>query len=344
MENNVKVRTFVGIDAHSRHCSIKAIDNQGGFLLEVEIPTTRYSLRKALAGLPGPVWVMLESSAIAPFVKDCIQSCVDRTIVCETRENRWIAKSEDKGDDVDADRLARLVRMGEFKEVHVPRGLARDRRELVSYSRKAVGNVNRLQSRIKSKYREHGFFPQGGEVYGAEGRKAWLAKIKRSHVRLLLEILYEEFDASVQARDAIFEQLRLAMCATREYKHLKTMPGVGPVTSAILVGVIDDPHRFDRKNQLWKYSGLGVVNRWSADSSRAKVGGSRSGNRLMKYAAMTAAKSATGDKRTDRFSRHYRKMVGAGVKPSMARRTVARNILATALAMMKSGQVYRESP
>lgn len=70
--------------------------------METAVPTTVRHLRKALRNLRGPAWVMLESSTMAPFVKQCIKPVVDRVIVCETRENRWIAKSEDKGDPKDA--------------------------------------------------------------------------------------------------------------------------------------------------------------------------------------------------------------------------------------------------
>ena len=63
---------------------------------------------------------MVESSSLAPLLKEWLDPVVDRVIVCETRENRWIARSEDKSDPADADRLARLLRMGEFKAVHVP--------------------------------------------------------------------------------------------------------------------------------------------------------------------------------------------------------------------------------
>jgi len=129
MESTQGVSSFVGIDAHSHHCSIKALNAQGERLLELSVRTNPRELRKALHGLPGPVWAMLESSCLAGFVKDAIEREVTRVIVCETRENRWIAKSEDKSDPADADRLARLLRLGEFKEVYVPKGLGRDRRE-----------------------------------------------------------------------------------------------------------------------------------------------------------------------------------------------------------------------
>ncbi len=127
---------------------------------------------------------------------------------------------------------------------------------------------------------------------------------------------------------------------TREHQVLKTIPGIGDLLASIMAAIIDDPWRFPSKRQLWSYSSLGVRSRWSGDPGKALVKGSNSGNRMMKYAAISAAKAALrGD---NRFSRHHQKMVGEGVSPAMARRTVARQILAVALAMLKSGVSYED--
>ena len=340
MENTKGVAVFAGIDAHTNHCSIKAIDRQGENLLEIEVPTTRRRLQSALRDFPSPVWVMVESSCVGPFVKDCLERHVDRVVVCETRENRWIARSEDKSDLADADRLARLLRMGEFKEVFVPAGLARDRREVLRLYDKVNGDVVRVKNRIKSKYREHGIRAKGSSVYHPEHRSSWLDKIRRSHVVRGLEVLYLELDTTLDCRDQLNDELIKLVRNTKEHKLLKSIPGIGPKISAMMSIIIVDADRFPDKRNLWSYSGLGLKSRSSGDASRALVGGSSGGNRLLKYAAMTAA---TNCLRSDnRFSRHYRKMLDEGKDPAMARRTVARKILATALSMLKSGEPYND--
>jgi transposase len=341
MQETNNVKTFVGIDAHSRQCSIKAIGVQGEKILEQEVPTQARRLSQALKGLAQPACVIIESSAIAPFVKECIEGVVDRVIVCETRENRWISRSEDKSDQADADRLARLLRMGEYKDVHVPKGLSRDRREVLRLYQKAQGDSSRTKNRIKSKYREHGVAAEGKGVYTKKGRDKYLEKIRRPNVRFLFEVLYKKLDADRAAHDALLRRLVSMMKGTREHRLLKTIPGIGNINSAIIVCVIDDPFRFDKKRNLWRYSGLGLRSRWSGDPSRAHVKGTSGGNRLLKYAALNAANASVRGK--NRFSSHYKKMLRDGVDPAMAKRTVARQILAVALAMLKSGQAFHEA-
>ena len=43
-----------------------------------DVPASVSRLKGALRGLDSPVWVMVESSSMAPFVKDCIDGLVDR--------------------------------------------------------------------------------------------------------------------------------------------------------------------------------------------------------------------------------------------------------------------------
>jgi len=340
MERTDGVETFVGIDAHSKHCSIKAISRQGEDLLCRDVPTRPSALRKALSKLPGPVWVMVESSYLASYLQEHLEGAVDRLIVCETRENRWISRSENKGDQLDADRLCRLLRMGEFKAVHVPAGLCRDRREALRLYQKSQGDVSRTKNRIKVKYREHGVLLTGKAVYSESHRDQHLGLLERPQARFLVEVLYRKLVADEAARDELLSRLVTLMRGSREYTALKTIPGVGKVLAAVITAVIDDPDRFANKRKLWSYSALGVRSRWSSDPSKARVSGQKGGNRLLKYAALSAANAALRGE--NRFSRHYRKMIAAGSDPAMAKRTVARKILATALVLMKTGAAYED--
>ena len=121
---------------------------------------------------------------------------------------------------------------------------------------------------------------------------------------------------------------------------LQTIPGVGPVISALMISTIIDPNRFPDKRKLWKYAGLGVRRCWTSDPKYAKTGGSKSGNRVLKYAAMEAAiLCKIGD---NSLHRQWNKLVDDGLKPAMAQRTVARKILVIAWKMWKNGEVYCE--
>jgi transposase len=41
-------------------------------------------------------------------------------------------------------------------------------------------------------------------------------------------------------------------------KLLRQIPAIGPIRSALLVAILQTPHRFRTKRQLWAYSGFAV--------------------------------------------------------------------------------------
>lgn len=338
MVSHEDVRTFAGTDAHGVNCSLCAMSSEGKIRKEGSVATRPADLRDFVKDLKGPVWVMTESGMMAELVRDSLEGVVDRVVVCETRENRLISSSEDKSDAEDARRLARLLRINEYKEVYLPRRGGMDRRELVQAYEKVVGDKVRMKLRIRSKFRRYGVSVDSGEaVFAVEGREAWLKMVKAPTRRFILEELYEGLDSAEKRYRACSRKIKEMMSARREYRTWVEIPGMGVVLAAIFVAVIDDPARFANKHKLWRYAGLGVSKK-SSGGKREREKGSRQGNRLLKYAAMMAAHSAIrGD---NRFSRHYKEMIEARVAPAMALKTIARGILAAALAMAKKGQRY----
>jgi len=344
MQSVQQASVYLGIDAHAEHCTFCAIDKHGRVLVRRNVPTDTRQLRAAARALPEQTWAMVESSTMALFVKEALADVLDRVIVCETRENRLVAKSEDKSDDKDAWRLARLLRMGEFKEVHVPARPRQEIRELIHVYQKTVGDVVRAKNRINVKYGRHGVHITDS-AYG-DGRHDALKQLNRPGLKPVFDAMYGILDAAEEAKDDLDRALRARLSHTREYKLLKTIPGVGPVCAAIMVAIIDTPDRFPDKRHLWSYAGIGTTER-STGKVPVKKQGMRHGNRLLKYAAMTAAQNAI--KGENRFARHYRAMVEENKDPkkakraaAMAKKTAARAILATAWAMWKAGAAYRE--
>jgi len=44
----------------------------------------------------------------------------------------------------------------------------------------------------------------------------------------------------------------------KAWKLLRQIPGIGPIRAAVLMAVMQTPHRFRTKRQLWNYCGLGL--------------------------------------------------------------------------------------
>src|SRR5947209_18595088 len=49
------------------------------------------------------------------------------------------------------------------------------------------------------------------------------------------------------------------------WKRLCQIPAIGPIRAAVLLGILQTPHRFRTKRQLWNYGGLAIEMHSSAD-------------------------------------------------------------------------------
>ena len=129
------------------------------------------------------------------------------------------------------------------------------------------------------------------------------------------------------------------------WKRLRQIPGIGPIRAAVLMAVMQTPHRFRTKRQLWTYSGLGLETHDSGEyravqgqlqraKKQATVRGlNRDHNHdlkdIFKGAAMRAS-TAAGP-----LHDFYENLLAKGRKPTMARLTLARKIAAITLIVWK---------
>jgi hypothetical protein len=51
----------------------------------------------------------------------------------------------------------------------------------------------------------------------------------------------------------------------KAWKLLCQIPAIGPIRAAVLLGILQTPHRFRTKRQLWNYGGLAIEMHSSAD-------------------------------------------------------------------------------
>jgi transposase len=133
-------------------------------------------------------------------------------------------------------------------------------------------------------------------------------------------------------------------------RTLQTVPYLGPIRAALLLGRVQTPHRFRSKRQFWAYCGLALETRSSADfgyqngqvvRSHKPIfvrGLNRNHNHELKNLFKGAATTSTG--RQGPFRTFYEGLLGKGMVPAMARLTLARKIAAITLCVWKKGEAF----
>jgi len=122
-----------------------------------------------------------------------------------------------------------------------------------------------MMNRLKALYRSWAIPCAGEKVYSPRHRNAWLEKLSEPGVRRRAEQLYQQLDALVKIRREVRREL-----LTESQKHpatqlLRQVPRLGPIRVALLIALIQTPHRFRTKRQLWAYCGLALQTRASGE-------------------------------------------------------------------------------
>jgi hypothetical protein len=86
-------------------------------------------------------------------------------------------------------------------------------------------------------------------VYAPRYRAEWLAKIAKSGVRRRAGLYYRQFDALATVRQDARRELIDESRKHFAVKLLRQIHSIGPIRAALLVVLIQTPHRFRTKHQ-----------------------------------------------------------------------------------------------
>jgi transposase len=288
----------------------------------------------------------LEEGTWAAWLYDLIKPHVTELVVCNPRRNALL-KEGSKSDRIDARKLAELLRSNLVRSVYHGENGVRTLKELARSYLTISRDVGRVMSRLKAIYRSWGIPCTGKQVYAVRYRAQWLGKISEAGVHRRAEFYYQQFDTLRVLRQEVRRELQAEAEKHEAWKLLRAIPFIGPIRAALLIALIQTPHRFRTKRQLWTYSGFGIETHSSAEHryvqgelKRAKKpasirGLNRNHNHDLKNLFKSAATVAAA--KPGPFQEFYDRLVAKGIRPEMARLTLARKIAAITLIVWKKG-------
>jgi transposase len=337
---------YIGLDVHKESISIAVLNAAGKIVMECVIETKAITILQFLRGLRGDLHVTFEEGTSAAWLYDLIHPHVTEVVVCDPRQNALLNHGN-KSDRIDARKLADLLRSNQLNPVYHGEHGARALKELVRSYLTISKDVARVMTRVKALYRSWAIPCAGKQVYAACHRAEWLAKISELGVRRRAEFYYQQLDALRSLRREVRRELLEESKKHKAWKLLCQIPSIGPIRAAVLIGTLQTPHRFRTKRQLWTFSGLGIETHSSADHRcvdgqlrRSKKPVSIRGlnqnhnhdlKNLFKGAAIVASTKAGP------FREFYAARLAKGMRPEMARLTLARKIAAITLTVWKKG-------
>ena len=315
----------------------------GKIVMECVIETKASTILQFIDGLRGDLRVTFEEGTWAAWLYDLLKPHVTEVLVCNTRKNALLNGS--KSDRIDARKLSEMLHMNNIKSVYHGQHGLRTLKELGRSYLTITKDLTRVMNRLKALYRSWAIPCAGKEVYAPRYRAEWLAKISEAGVRRRAEHYYQQLDALRALRPEVRRDLLVEAKKHKAWKLLRHIPGIGPIRAALLMAVMQTPHRFRTKRQLWTYSGLGLETHDSAQYNVAAGQLQRSKkppmirglNKDHNHDLKDIFKGAATRVSSSRGPLHdfYEDLLTKGRKPTMARLTLARKIAAITLMVWK---------
>ena len=337
---------YIGLDVHQATISAAVMDAQGKLLMECVLETKASTIVEFIQGLQGTLSLTFEEGTWAAWLHDLLKPHVSRLVVCDPRKAALL-KEGNKSDRIDARKLAEMLRTNQLHSVYHGEHGMRTLKELGRSYLTVSKDVTRTMNRIKALYRSWAIPCSGSSVYAPRHRAEWLDKLVEPGVRVRAEHLYQQLDSLQPVRLEARRELLRESHKHAAVKRLRQIPSIGPIRAALLVALLQTAHRFRTKRQLWAYSGFAVEThdsgeyRWvrgklQRNRERITVRGLNNNHNpdlknLFKGAAISAS-THPGP-----LQDFYLARVAKGMRPTMARLTLARKIAAITLTMWKKG-------
>jgi transposase len=337
------------MDVHKESISIAVRNAAGKVVMECVIETKASTILQFIDGLRGDVQVTFEEGTWAAWLYDLLKPHVTKLVVCDPRRNALLQEGN-QNDRVDARKLAELLHNNQLRAVyHGDHGL-RTLKELVRSYLTITQDLSRVMTRVKAIYRSWAIPCTGKQVYAPRHRAEWLGKISELGVRRRAEFYYQQLDALRCLRQEVRRDLLAESKKHQVWKRLCGIPSIGPIRSAVLLGILQTPHRFRTKRQLWTYSGFGIETQSSADHRRVdgqlerakKQSSIRGLNRNCNHDLKNLFKGAAivASSKPGPFQEFYSALLTKGIQPEMARLTLARKIATIVLIVWKRGACF----
>jgi transposase len=250
--------TWVGLDVHARKVVAGVLDAASGEVRTLRAPTSPVETVAWLSRLPAPVRVAYEAGPTGyGLARACTAAGIGCTVAAPSKIQRPPGDKV-KTDRRDAERLARLLRLGELVAVRVPEPHEEAARDLVRAREDARAELMRARHRLSK------LLLRRGLVYDAAAwtlaHEQWLRR-QRFDASPLALAFDEAFGAVLQAK-ARRDRLDQAIAELAEEPpfadvvgRLCCLRGVGTLTALALTVELGDWTRFQPQS-LGPFLGL----------------------------------------------------------------------------------------
>lgn len=331
---------YVGLDAHLRRSSICVLDDSGKVVRERTVNGSWDRAIEVIAEFESPFSICYEASCGYGYLHERLSRIAARVVVAHPGQLRLIFRSKRKNDRVDAQKLAKLLYLGEVPAVHVPSLEVRSWRGLIEHRGRLIVKRTRVKNALRALLRAHGQVRRG--LWSRAGL-AWLksVELQTEADRLRREQLLEELEELREKARRVDDALGRIGSDRAGVTLLETIPGVGQRTAEAFAAYVDDPHRFTHGKCIGSY--LGLVPRQDASGSVNRLGHiTHDGPTTVRHLLCEAAWQ--GVRRSPSIRYYYERILNSNPEHrKIALVATAHYLARVMLTMLRTGEAWRET-
>lgn len=332
---------YVGIDLHKQTITVCVVDQERTVLQTRRFACADTAGIDAFFAALGPFQAVIEATASYEWLWNRLEPLARRLVLAHPGKLRVIAESTRKSDQLEARVLAEFLALDMIPPAYRPTPRPREHRALVRH--RQFLQKQRTQLRVKVRRVLSDSNADRRDLFTRRIGEHLAAVPLSESDRFIVGQLLEQLGAIEGQLVALRQQLHAFRAAASEAEArgrrvLRSVTGVGEVTAEVVLAELGDVGRFRSARQVVAYAGLAPGRRESAGKAR-DLGITKRGSPLLRWVLVEAAWQAV------RRSAYWRGVYAALKKRRGSRRAivaVARRLLGVLVALLRSGQEYRE--
>ena len=289
-----------------------------------------------------PFKVAVEATASYQWFVDLIGPLAEKVELANPNKLRVIAESIKKTDRLDAQTIAEFLARDQIPQAYQPTPRVRQHRMLVRHRKYLKEQMTAVRNKIRRLFSDYN--ADRADLFSINCGRSYIKEVSFSEAdRFVVTQLWDEYEYFDEQVDKLGDQLKkfVKKAPQKEAearKLLKTIPGVGIVTSEVVLSELGDIKRFKNSKKVCAYSGLVPVVRQTGGKQSKELGITKQGSALLRWALVEASwRLIRISPKWERFYERLSKRKG-GKRAIVA---VARKLLCVIYAVLKTGTPYK---
>jgi transposase len=332
------ISRYIGFDVHKKSISYCVKTADGTITEEGKLRATRQVLREWARKRQEPWHGALEATLFSGWIYDALRPFAAKLEMGNPSMMKAIGAAKKKSDQLDARKIADLVRCNLLPACYVASVEMRELRRLLRYRNTVVAHAVQMKNKMSGLLMEVGAEYSKQQLHGKKYFTELMGELEEvpESVKDMLRLSRSALERFEATQRQLLNRLQKEPALVKRLELLRSIGGVGEVTSLTWALEVCEPRRFPSIGDAVSYCGLTSALKSSADKQqRGPI--SKQRNPHLQTVLIEAAKLAP--RWNPQLAEWHQRELQSGNR-NRATLAVARKLVAYLLAVDKSGKRF----